>query len=79
MTRNVRCRCWLSLGAVDSIRVLPQRDIQQHHDGKAEDRTHGRQIRMAAALRFGNDFLDDDKDHGPGGKTEGIGQERLDL
>jgi len=53
----------------------PQCDVQHHHDGKAHDGAHRRQIGIAFALRLGDGLLDHNKNHGPGGKRQRIRQQ----
>ena len=44
-----------------------QRRIQHHHHDKAEHQSAGGKCLMALAVRFGNDFVADDEQHGAGG------------
>ncbi len=58
--------------------LLSQRHIQQHHDGEAQDHTHGTQaeIALAGGPAFGNQLVDRHQHHSPRRKREGPGQDR---
>ena len=55
---------------------LPQRDVQRHHERETDHGEGGRDVGAGfAALGLGDEFLDDDVDHGARGEGQGIGQD----
>jgi hypothetical protein len=56
---------------------LTQRDVEGHHDGKADHGGGGGQVNVAGALGFGDNFLDNDENHRACGEAERTGQQRL--
>ena len=63
--------CWI----VHTWRwLLSQRHIHHHHDDKPKQCETGRQVSVVPLLRLGDQFFDHDKDHRPGCKGQGIGQ-----
>lgn len=59
--------------------MLSKRHVHDHHDDKADDSATRRDFLIATLGRLGDEIIHDDKDHGTGGKSEGIWQQWLDI
>ena len=57
---------------------LSKRHVQDHHEGKTRGEKNGAQIGMAALGGFRDQLFYHDIDHGPGGQTQQVGQNRDD-
>jgi hypothetical protein len=57
--------------------LFPERDVEEHHEGKAENGACGSEVAVPILLGFGDHFFHDDKDHCACGKRESEGQKRL--
>ena len=57
---------------------LSKRDVEQHHQREAKRCADGSNVAVRAGLRFRNQLLHDDVDHGACGKREDIRQDRRD-
>ncbi len=54
--------------------ALPEGNVESHHDSEANHERHSGKVGVTTFLGFGNEFLDDDKDHGASSEGQGVGQ-----
>ncbi len=54
----------------------PQCHVQHHHHAESQRKADSADVGVLALGHFGNQLLDHDVDHGPGGKAEQVGQGR---
>ena len=52
---------------------LSQRDIQKHHQRKTKRGANGADVSVRILLRFGNQFLHHNVNHGSGSKGQDVG------
>jgi len=60
---------------------LSQHNIQQHHNGKPKNDSHGSKIGLILliSLTFRNQLVDSDQNHCAGCEGEGVGQNRFHI
>ena len=55
---------------------LAEEDVEDHHEKEAEGETYGACVGVFTLLGFGDEFLNHDIEHGAGGESEKIGENR---